>query len=147
MKSKLLTVLTNLTLMLVITCVSLIGYFSGNAAAVIYDNTNLYSNGKEEDGMVGLTFNIYENTPNVIKILDLLDEYEAKATFFIGGSWADDNVDCVREIFKRGHELGSHGYFHKDHSNMSYECIIRIVHGATHKKGTFLCALKFSTSD
>lgn len=105
MKSKLLTVLTNLTLMLVITCVSLIGYFSGNAAAVIYDNTNLYSNGKEEDGMVGLTFNIYENTPNVMKILDLLDEYEAKATFFIGGSWADDNVDCVREIFKRGHEL------------------------------------------
>ena len=127
MKSKLLTVLTNLTLMLVITCVSLIGYFSGNAAAVIYDNTNLDSNGKEEDGMVGLTFNIYENTPNVIKILDLLDEYEAKATFFIGGSWADDNVDCVREIFKRGHELGSHGYFHKDHSNMSYEANLQEI--------------------
>ncbi len=127
MKSKLLTVLTNLTLMIVITCVSLIGYFSGNAAAVIYDNTNLYSNGKEEDGMVGLTFNIYENTPNVIKILDLLDEYEAKATFFIGGSWADDNVDCVREIFKRGHELGSHGYFHKDHSKMSYEANLQEI--------------------
>jgi len=66
-------------------------------------------------------FNVYENTENVIKILDILDSENAKATFFIGGSWADDNVDCVREIFKRGHELGSHGYFHKDHSKMSFE--------------------------
>ena len=64
---------------------------------------------------------MYESTENVLSILDTLDEYEATATFFIGGSWADDNVDCVREIFRRGHELGSHGYFHKDHSKMSYD--------------------------
>ena len=68
-----------------------------------------------------MTFNVYEATNNVLKILDILDEYEAKATFFIGGSWADDNVDCVREIFNRGHELGSHGYFHKDHSKMTHD--------------------------
>ncbi|MDE6667299.1 MAG: polysaccharide deacetylase family protein [Clostridia bacterium] len=121
MKGKLFTILTNFTLLLVITGVSLIGYFSGNAQAVIYENTNLYYGGNEESGAVGLTFNVYESTENVLSILDILDEYEAKATFFIGGSWADDNVDCVREIFKRGHELGSHGYFHKDHAKMSYD--------------------------
>jgi peptidoglycan/xylan/chitin deacetylase (PgdA/CDA1 family) len=66
-------------------------------------------------------FNVYQNTSNVYKILDILDEYSAKATFFLGGSWADDNVDCVREIDKRGHELASHGYFHKDHSKLSYQ--------------------------
>ncbi|MBD5584238.1 MAG: polysaccharide deacetylase family protein [Clostridia bacterium] len=121
MKSKLFTVFTNLTLMLVVLAVSVIGFYSGNATAVIYENTNLYYNGNEDSGEVGLTFNVYENTENVMKILDILDEYEAKATFFIGGSWADDNVDCVREIFNRGHELGSHGYFHKDHAKMSFE--------------------------
>ena len=121
MKSKLFTTLTNLTLILVITGVSLIGYFSGNAQAVIYENTNLYYGGNEESGAVGLTFNVYESTENVLSILDILDEYEAKATFFIGGSWADDNVDCVREIYNRGHEMGSHGYFHKDHAKMSYD--------------------------
>ena len=66
-------------------------------------------------------FNVYEHTENVYKILDVLDEYGAKSTFFIGGSWADDNVDCVREIYKRGHEIASHGYFHKDHSRMSVD--------------------------
>ncbi|MDE7168511.1 MAG: polysaccharide deacetylase family protein [Clostridia bacterium] len=121
MKGKLFTILTNLTLILVITGVSLIGYFSGNAQAVIYENTNLYYGGNEDSGAVGLTINVYESAENVLQILDILDEYEAKATFFIGGSWADDNVDCVREIFKRGHGMGSHGYFHKDHSKMSYD--------------------------
>ncbi len=120
MKSKLITVITNVALALVVLGISFIGYFNGTAATVSYENTNLYYGGKEETGAVSLTFNVYENTENVKKILDILDEYGAKATFFIGGCWADDNVDCVREIYTRGHELGSHGYFHKDHSKMSY---------------------------
>ena len=121
MKGKLFTVLTNIALVLVITAVSLVGFFGGSAKAVLYESDNLFYGGAEDSGAVGLTFNIYEATDNVYKFLDILDEYEAKATFFIGGSWADDNVDCVREIFKRGHALGSHGYFHKDHSKMSYD--------------------------
>ena len=121
MKSKFFTVITNLTLILVVTVVSVVGYYGGKATAVTYKSENLYSHGNEERGEVGLTFNVYESSENVYKILDALDDYGAKATFFIGGSWADDNVDCVREIFKRGHELGSHGYFHKDHSKMYYD--------------------------
>ncbi len=121
MKGKLFTVLTNIALVLVITAVSLVGFFGGSAKAVLYESDNLFYGGAEDSGAIGLTFNVYEATDNVYKFLDILDEYEAKATFFIGGSWADDNVDCVREIFKRGHALGSHGYFHKDHSKMSYD--------------------------
>ncbi len=121
MKGKFITVITNLTLMVVILAVSLVGFYSGNATAVIYKNDNLFASGNESRGEVALTFNVYESTDNVLEILNILEENGAKATFFIGGSWADDNVDCVREIFRRGHELGSHGYFHKDHSKMSYD--------------------------
>ncbi len=121
MKGKIITAVTNCILIIVVVAVSFVGFYGGNAAAVSFESKNLYYGGSEENGQVCLTFNIYENTANVLKILDILDEYGAKATFFLGGSWADDNVDCVREIFKRGHELGSHGYFHKDHSSMTYE--------------------------
>ncbi len=120
MKSKLITVITNVFLVAVVAAVSLVGYFGGNAVAVSKENSNLFY--KAEDGSgVSLMFNVYEHTENVYKILDVLDEYGAKSTFFIGGSWADDNVDCVREIYKRGHEIASHGYFHKDHSRMSVD--------------------------
>ena len=54
-------------------------------------------------------------------MLDILDEYNAKATFFVGGSWADDHTETLREIVRRGHELGNHGYFHKDQDKLSYE--------------------------
>jgi peptidoglycan/xylan/chitin deacetylase (PgdA/CDA1 family) len=29
-------------------------------------------------------------------------------------------VDCVRDIYSRGHEIASHGYFHKDHDKLNY---------------------------
>lgn len=120
MKGKLLTALTNTLLAAVVLAVSLVGYFGVNATSAVTEFKNLYSCGKDGSDAVSLMFNVYEATDNVYAILDILDEYDAKATFFIGGSWADDNVDCVREIFKRGHGIGSHGYFHKDHSKMTY---------------------------
>ena len=120
LKGKLITVITNCVLVAIVLSVSLIGFFGGKAVAVSGDNTNLYYSAENGEG-VSLMFNVYEHTDNVLEILDVLDEYGAKSTFFIGGSWADDNVDCVREIYRRGHELASHGYFHKDHSRMTLE--------------------------
>ena len=120
MKSNLIAVVTNTVLIAVVTAVSLVGFFGGKASAVSNKSSNLFY-GAENGAGVSLMFNVYEHTDNVLAILDILDEYEAKSTFFIGGSWADDNVDCVREIYKRGHEIASHGYFHKDHSMMSLE--------------------------
>lgn len=120
MKGKLISVVTNCVLVVIVLAVSLVGFFGGKAVAVSNKNPNLYYSAENGSG-VSLMFNVYEHTENVLKILDILDEYESKSTFFIGGSWADDNVDCVREIYNRGHELGSHGYFHKDHSKMTYE--------------------------
>ena len=118
MKSKAVTIVTNVLLIAVVTAVSFIGFFGGSVASVSKDTSNLYYSAKNGSG-VSLMFNVYEHTDNVMKILDTLDEYGVKCTFFIGGSWADDNVDCVREIYKRGHEPASHGYFHKDHSRMT----------------------------
>ena len=121
MKGKVIAVITNVALAVVVVAVSLVGFYSGSTAAVTNDSENLYYGGNGDSDGVGLTFNVYEGTDVVYQILDILDEYKAKATFFIGGSWADDNVDCVREIYSRGHEVGSHGYFHKDHSKLNLD--------------------------
>ena len=71
------------------------------------------------DDKISLMFNVYQGEEFVLDALDLLDGYGAKCTFFVGGCWADDHVDVLREIYARGHELGNHGYFHKDHKGMS----------------------------
>lgn len=120
MKGKLIAVITNAVLIVIVLAVSMVGFFGGSAIAVSNESSNLYYKAENGSG-VSLMFNVYEHTDNVLAILDILDEYDAKATFFIGGSWADDNVDCVREIFSRGQEIASHGYFHKDHSRLTYD--------------------------
>ncbi len=82
---------------------------------------NLYRSAGERGSGASLMFNVYQGTDEVYRILEILEENEAKATFFIGGCWADDNVDCLRAIAEKGHELGNHGYFHKDHSTLNFE--------------------------
>ncbi len=46
-------------------------------------------------------------------ILDLLDEYDTKASFFCLGWVAERAPDLIREIHARGHEVASHGYDHQ----------------------------------
>ena len=118
LKNKIISVIVNIALCAVIATVCAVGFIGGDAAPVTSDGENLYYRSEKARG-VSLMFNVYQNTDNVYKIMDILDEYSAKATFFLGGSWADDNIDCVRVIAARGHEVGSHGYFHKDHSKMN----------------------------
>jgi len=53
------------------------------------------------------------------KLLDLLEEYSVKATFFVVGCIAAEHAGLIREISRRGHEIGSHGYWHRMVSRMS----------------------------
>ncbi len=80
-----------------------------------------YYNGNRERKNVSLMFNVYQNTEIVEDILQVLDEHNAKATFFVGGCWADDNADCLQKIVGSGHEIGNHGYFHKEHNKLGYD--------------------------
>jgi peptidoglycan/xylan/chitin deacetylase (PgdA/CDA1 family) len=107
-------------LFVVISLTAVVGFTGSGAVAASTGGENLFYGAEENPKGVSLMFNVYQNTSNVYKILDILDEYSAKCTFFIGGSWADDNVDCVRDIYSRGHEIASHGYFHKDHDKLNY---------------------------
>lgn len=48
------------------------------------------------------------------RILDLLDRYDIKSTWFVPGHTADTFPDAVREVVARGHEIGHHGYCHEN---------------------------------
>lgn len=50
---------------------------------------------------------------NVHRILQLLDEHDARATFFVLGWVAERYPQLVRLIVDQGHEIASHGYEHE----------------------------------
>ncbi len=49
---------------------------------------------------------------NTIRLLDLLDRHKVQATFFVLGWVAERHPELVREVFRRGHEIATHGYSH-----------------------------------
>lgn len=50
---------------------------------------------------------------NTQRLLDLFDEVQVKATFFVLGWVADRNRTLIQEIAARGHEVACHGYSHQ----------------------------------
>jgi len=48
----------------------------------------------------------------IFLLLDLLQRYEAPATFFVIGKKAEGNPELIREILLQGHAIGNHSYRH-----------------------------------
>jgi len=55
----------------------------------------------------------YDPNVGVPRILDMLDRQGVKATFFIPGWVVEQHTWICREIVRRGHEVGYHGYLHE----------------------------------
>jgi peptidoglycan-N-acetylglucosamine deacetylase len=61
---------------------------------------------------LAITFDDGPNPAITPKLLDLLDRYEAKATFFVIGRFVRECVGLTREIADRGHLLANHTETH-----------------------------------
>ena len=61
---------------------------------------------------LAITFDDGPNPAITPRLLDLLDRYTAKATFFLIGRFARECPDLVREMVARGHIIGNHTETH-----------------------------------
>lgn len=55
------------------------------------------------------------------RILDLMDEYRIKATFFVPGINAENHPEVMKTFIARGHEVACHGWKHENIANLSKE--------------------------
>lgn len=98
----------------------IVGAFSSNTAQIIYS-------GKTKNNTISLMFNVYMGNEYVEKILQVLQEKNVKATFFVGGIWVQKNQNCFMKVYDSGNEIASHGYWHKDHSKLSDQAQINEI--------------------
>lgn len=69
---------------------------------------------------VALMINVYWGTEYLDGFLEIFEKYNVRCTFFVGGCWVAQHSDYLQKIVAAGHEIGNHGYFHKQHSKLSY---------------------------
>jgi peptidoglycan/xylan/chitin deacetylase (PgdA/CDA1 family) len=70
------------------------------------------SRGQTGENMVALTFDDGPAEPTTRQILDLLDKYSVKATFFVSGINALRYPEIIKDIVSRGHSIGNHSLSH-----------------------------------
>jgi peptidoglycan/xylan/chitin deacetylase (PgdA/CDA1 family) len=63
---------------------------------------------------VALTFDDGPDA-DTLRTLDLLDQLDLRATFFVLGGQLQSHPGIAKEIVARGHEVGTHGYAHRHH--------------------------------
>ena len=115
------TVLIILSLLTVISSVSIASQ-SVIAANKCEEDIVIY-NYKNSENMIALTFDDGPHPRQTRQILDILDEYGIKATFFVVGINIDNYGEALDEIVARGHEIGNHTYTHKTVNNLDYDSL------------------------
>ncbi len=71
------------------------------------------------DKVVAISFDAAWGGDQTIPILNILDEYDVKTTFFLVGFWVDKYPELVKEIAARGHEIGNHSQSHPHMSQLN----------------------------
>ena len=94
------------------------------AMSNIEEEQPIYSVDTEEK-VISLTFDInWAEKDNLKRILDIMDKYNIKGTFFIMGGWVNysqENIDKLVDINERGHEIGNHSYMHPGFTKITDE--------------------------
>lgn len=76
-----------------------------------FDVEDVYQSFKER-GIAPWKSDVDGETSRILEILDLLDVFGGKATFFVLTEIISDYQEIIREIRDRGHEIASHGHEH-----------------------------------
>ncbi len=76
-----------------------------------------------EEKKIAISFDAAWGDQYTDGILDILDKYNVKTTFFLVGFWVDKYPDEVKKISDRGHDVENHSSTHPHMSKLSEEQI------------------------
>mgnify|MGYP003503528938 FL=1 len=86
-----------------------------------------------DDKVLSISFDASWGADKTIPILDILDKYNVKTTFFLVGGWVDEYPEMLKEIVARGHEIGNHSDTHPHMSQQSEADIRKELHNMSDK--------------
>ncbi|MDE6583157.1 MAG: polysaccharide deacetylase family protein [Clostridia bacterium] len=124
MKTKIWTVsahrvMSNLVIVVMLLAVSCVAMFGVNFVTSSTVINGVYYSGNEKSDKITLMINVYWGTEYLDDMLQTLKDNDVTTTFFVGGTWAVKEADMLQKIVDAGHEIGNHGYYHKDQGKLS----------------------------
>lgn len=104
-------------LIITLLCVAILAVWVYGAATIgsgIFVNAQCHID--PSDGIL-LTFDDGPEPDVTPRVLDVLDRHHQKAIFFVIGRKAEAHPEVLREIVRRGHQVGNHTFSHSPYAN------------------------------
>ncbi|SCN21431.1 putative polysaccharide deacetylase PdaA precursor [Clostridium sp. N3C] len=76
---------------------------------------------------IAITFDASWPKDNTDEIIEILDKYNVKATFFLVGTWVDHNPEKLKILHEKGHEIGNHTNTHPDMNSISRSELLKEI--------------------
>jgi polysaccharide deacetylase family sporulation protein PdaB len=97
----------------------------GNVAASVYFNNSLRKVPvyyvSTDQKQVAISFDAAWGADKTEKIIEICNQFNVKATFFLVGMWVEKYPDMVKKIYDNGFEIGTHSNTHPDMTKLSAE--------------------------
>ena len=97
------------------------GEYAGSAVPSVYDTFYILRDVDTDKKLVALTFDDGPVPGSTELILDVLEEHDVKATFFVLGQMVEEYPDIAKRIVDEGHEIANHTYSHPEMTKLSDE--------------------------
>ncbi len=114
LKKSVVSIFSLIFTIVLICCFSVFNFTKTASATYINGESRkvpIYSVDRQDD-KISISFDCAYGADYTYKLLDTLDNYGVKCTFFVVEFWVKKYPDKVAEIIKRGHEIGTHSSTH-----------------------------------
>lgn len=91
-----------------------------NKSQETFFHDDVYYKGSKEVNTIAFACNIDWGNEYISDMINIFKEEDIKITFFPTGSWAEKNPTLLKLIDDSGHEVGNHGYSHKDYDKLNF---------------------------
>lgn len=85
------------------------------------EREDVYYKGNIDTNVIAFACNVDWGEEYIEDMLNIFRSENIHITFFVTGKWAEKNQEILVKIYNEGHEIGNHGYYHKNYGKLSYE--------------------------
>jgi len=104
----------------VINCPQIVGVSATQRVLPIYSV-------ERDNKAIALSFDAAWGNEDTQQLIDILNEYNVKATFFLVGDWVDRYPESVKQLYDAGMEIGNHSNDHAHFTKLDADGIVSNV--------------------
>jgi polysaccharide deacetylase family sporulation protein PdaB len=88
---------------------------------------------QRDQKMLSISFDAAWGNEDTQMLIDILERYKVKATFFVVGEWVDKYPESVKALFDAGHEVMNHSDDHAHFTKLSRDEIVANINACNDK--------------